>query len=274
MQFYFVIGMLWCTLILSLVVHSTASQSCSDDTICRYCNDLDDYRSSYCRNGVCVYRSWMLEPACPNPCSPSPGAYCASGHYYTTCPGGWYCPGNTNTPILCAAGTFCVPGSAAPTQCIGNSLCPVGASISIPCKAVSSCTVGNFLLKCSTLQLIDTDTCPPCPVGSYCPNISNVITCPVGASCHAKRPTNTTFIPCPIGYQCADTASPPVICPRGTFSNATSLTTCYSCPANTYSDSLASTSCTSCGPLATSPTGSTQSLCRCRKGYNIGLFAP
>jgi hypothetical protein len=267
--------LLTCICLIHILAYTTGYTSCSSDSQCTYCKGLDYLGWEICQSSFCYYRpnpSYGMAP-CPDPCSPAPGAYCASGYWYTSCPAGSYCPGNTNSPIPCNAGTYCPAGSAAPISCVvGNFcpagsasasscaagfycpdtssqlactasyFCPVGSVAPTPCKTVA-CAAGNVLSKCGTLTSTDTDVCLPCPANSYCPNTTSVLACPVGAGCLADRLSNTTFTPCSIGYKCGGGINPPAPCPLGSFSNVTGSSFCYTCPVGTYANALASTSC-------------------------------
>ena len=209
------------------------------------------------------------------------------------CSAGHYCPQGTTVEIDCLPGTFsnethnrnvtdCVPctpgmfcsGSELITPsglCLTGYYCPEGQSTSTPGEYV--CSPGHFCPEGTPEQL-------GCPSGYFQQHnrMSTCEICPQGYYCAAYNDYNSSYIidlgmGLFVNYSRSELGvSTPVECPRGSFCpNGTKYSTEYLCPQGTFSNSTGLSSmdhCTSClaGMFcdvegATSPSG------LCAEGY-------
>lgn len=164
------------------------------------------------------------------PCN-SIGAYCVAGAKSPTlcppgtygisktaasisdclsCPGGYQCPGRSNSVIGCPEGTYCPEGSAIPKLC----------------------TIGSYCQPLSSAPKI-------CPAGFYCPkydyeNLPNYVS-------HPNLYYNTTHDngayhkACPTGYVCPEGSWAPTFCQPGYYADSTT-STCVGCGVGTYAN--------------------------------------
>lgn len=186
------------------------------------------------------------------------------------CPRGKYCPAGTVTPIDCPLGTFnnaTTAGSVASCiSCWGGYVCD-SAPLTLPSKlcpatfycpngtisASLTCTVGSFCAGGNAAPV-------PCPAGSYAdaPGLAACKACPARSYCMAGA---TAPMPCPAGYVCGGNTTAPYVapCPKGSFSNVTSLAStaeCTDCPPGQY-----------CGsPGLTAPSGPCDEGFFCQSG--------
>jgi CUB domain len=151
------------------------------------------------------------------------------------CPGGFYCPGNSDgegTAISCPAATYCPARSSVPTNCTAGNYCPVSemseplvcpqgfycperTHTPIPCPAGSTCPTG------STEPLT-------CTAGMYCSGSNSIaLPCPAGFFCpeSSKSPSS-----CPAGHFCPERSAAPVICEAGSYCPVRNMTTALDCP--------------------------------------------
>uniref|UniRef100_K3WJP5 Tyrosine-protein kinase ephrin type A/B receptor-like domain-containing protein n=1 Tax=Globisporangium ultimum (strain ATCC 200006 / CBS 805.95 / DAOM BR144) TaxID=431595 RepID=K3WJP5_GLOUD len=181
----------------------------------------------------------------------------------TICPGGHYCSGSSLTVPSgeCDEGYFCSSraSSATPSDKVTGDICPAGyfcpkaSVIPLKCSAgtytpqpgqsiCAICPEGYFCDGITTNRLFD------CPQGYYCPlgTAAIPIPCPVGT--FNNRTKITSFYECspssenkfgktalsdthlcPHGSYCPQGTFVPLLCPRGTYSNATGLDSADGC---------------------------------------------
>lgn len=161
----------------------------------------------------------------PLPCSA--GTFCAAGVAVgAACPASRFCPTGTALPRSCTAGGFCPRGSAAPTPCLRGSFCPADAAAPTLCPpGVWGNASGLSAPSCSG----------PCASSFFCPSGS----------------TNASAALCPRGAFCPPGSGAPVLCPVGTWSNATgaaSPATCAPCPAGTSTAAAGASAPAACAP--------------------------
>jgi hypothetical protein len=205
---------------------------------------------------------------CPSTGMTSGTSYrCPAGYYCPTtgmtsgtlCPAGYYCPntGMTNG-TLCPAGFYCpstgmTNGTSYP--CPSRYYCPAGttngtsyrcpAGYYCPCIGMTNgtsypCPAGYY---CPSATAVGTTF--PCPAGYYCPEGGlTSYPCPAGHYC----PTGTSLgnaSACPAGYHCPGGAISPLPCEVNTISGFRSAS-CTQCARGTYSPASTSTTCLPC----------------------------
>ena len=155
---------------------------------------------------------------------------CAAGHFgeqaglnrstcTASCPAGFFCPGNTKTPIVCPAAAICAAGSAAP-------------------RVVVPCVPGQYTSGAVAAQ--NESTCISCPAGKYsnAVNANQCESCALGTYQDvAEQPTCMLHKSCPAGQrvrQDGNATSDRVCVPCGahTFSAMSNQAQCTPCPAN------------------------------------------
>ncbi|XP_036928145.1 uncharacterized protein LOC119004899 isoform X4 [Acanthopagrus latus] len=170
---------------------------------------------SYCSEGtvqplpcdpgtyVAVTHATQCEPCVP-------GWYCVSGSLYL-CPAGFYCPEGTGFDVKgCPEGTYSPdPGYWSVSQC-------------------RQCDGGHY---CSSRN--GTAVTGPCQEGYYCA-LGNTSPRPLSQAAGEGGP-------CPAGHYCPEATVHPLPCPRGTFSNRTTLVSqedCQPCLPGYYCDAV------------------------------------
>ncbi|KAF4141759.1 hypothetical protein GN958_ATG09004 [Phytophthora infestans] len=172
----------------------------------------------------------------------TPGSYCAT-------------LGLLQPTGLCAAGSFCPPRAESAfgrTADNDTHVCPAGAYCPEGTFLPSPCPTGTYS---NDTGLVKPGDCVFCDEGSYCTDAGQVK--PTGlcdAGYYCKR-NNTQPSPssgvgkvvtsstqgteltiyfggqiCPIGSYCSQGAVTPILCPEGSYSNATGASTCLPCP--------------------------------------------
>ncbi|XP_077985305.1 uncharacterized protein LOC144439945 [Glandiceps talaboti] len=232
----------------------------------------------YCPANSTTYLPYKCPPGyyCPNGTEYSTQYPCPKGYYRgnelgqsfadcTPCDAGYYCEyeGNTTVTAECDAGWFCVNAAWSPrpfdfdNYTSGDCLCPTTLTGG-QCQPGYFCPQGSFEPT-------------PCTEGDYCedpglPSVSGP--CDAGFYCNrtASRPDpmdGFTGDICPPGRYCPQgTDSNPPMCPIGTYSNATGLTSeseCYLCTPGFYCET----------PGLTDPTGPCDEGYYCPAGMNI-----
>lgn len=131
---------------------------------------------------------------------------------WTPCPPGYFCSKGANSirPRLNTA-----------NKCPNNSYCPQSSDKATPCpEGTYSARKGLWLL----------DQCAKCRVGLVCKKGASAPSrCQPGYFCRPEEPQ----APCPAGHYCNGISKIPLKCPKGTFSNKTSLNAkenCTDCP--------------------------------------------
>ena len=153
-----------------------------------------------------------------------------------TCPAGFVCRRNENTPIVCPAGFYCPAGTTgSPLQCPNGTFSTVGAQSIAGC--ISTAPPGFYSID--GVQTI-------CPAGMYCPSSTTApVACPKGTYNEKKgKYLQSDCIACPAGTYCDRTGlTYPTPCPAGKTSatvGAQVSTTCKSCSPGTYCPSISS----------------------------------
>ncbi|XP_030258688.1 zonadhesin isoform X7 [Sparus aurata] len=195
------------------------------------------------------------------------GYYCVEGAITSTptdgvtggpCPEGSYCPEGTVQPVPCDPGTYvavthatqcepCVPGwycvSGSLYLCPAGFYCPEGTGFDL--KGCPEGTYGPDPGYWSVSQ------CRQCDGGHYCSSINGTAVtgpCQEGYYCSlgntSPRPLSQAAGeggPCPAGHYCPQATVHPLPCPRGTFSNLTTLVSqedCQPCLPGYYCDAV------------------------------------
>eukprot|EP01012_Entosiphon_sulcatum_P020572 TRINITY_DN2549_c0_g1_i18.p1 TRINITY_DN2549_c0_g1~~TRINITY_DN2549_c0_g1_i18.p1 ORF type:complete len:7257 (+),score=712.60 TRINITY_DN2549_c0_g1_i18:702-21773(+) len=187
----------------------------------------------------------------------SPGFYCPPGtslnrDWDKRCPAGFYCPLGSGAPLACPSGTYqAYEGRYTCQACPAGYYCSANASsvsqvtTPQPCPAGFYCPNGTriataFPCPVGTLgngtRLTSVRQCTPCTPGMYCAIPGSVIPsglCNASYYCSsgASTPTPTSFGGglCTPGRYCPPGSSNPVLCPAGTFSTKTGLSTAFDC---------------------------------------------
>eukprot|EP00163_Fabomonas_tropica_P011852 TRINITY_DN227_c0_g2_i1.p1 TRINITY_DN227_c0_g2~~TRINITY_DN227_c0_g2_i1.p1 ORF type:complete len:7500 (+),score=2428.07 TRINITY_DN227_c0_g2_i1:177-22676(+) len=177
------------------------------------------------------------------------------------CPGGYYCPAESDAPIACPARTYCPPGAKNTTACPPGFYCPERTVAPRTCPAGSYCPAES-----GDKQL--------CPGGYKCTENTTVpVPCVGGVSCPPGCGVSKDFVcdqPCPSGFYCPPTTAYPLACPAGTkaaFDQATTstagiVTTVTSTGGGTNRSSIAN-SCIACpaGYAGEHPTRQNCTIC-------------
>ncbi|KAF7241191.1 Sushi, von Willebrand factor type A, EGF and pentraxin domain-containing protein 1, partial [Varanus komodoensis] len=157
-----------------------------------------------------------------------PGSYwdnstMEEGDTCKSCPAGFFCDSVAMTqPKVCPLGSYCPPGRSQPKSC------PEG-------------TYGN------RKGLARQQDCSPCRAGFYCAAHGQTTPsgrCESGFYCRSRAvsplPTDgVTGNVCPPGSYCPPGSPVPILCPPGTYSNASGLrkqNQCLDCPPGLYCD--------------------------------------
>ena len=150
-----------------------------------------------------------------------PNTHCAGA-----CPAGNYCPEGVEMPIACPEHTLReIPGARALNDCLpcpAGYWCRSGDPVPEPCPAGQYCEEGVGPIDCPVLTYRDvmgganlTD-CFPCVAGFYC-NITGI--------------ADYSVYPCPVGNYCPE-VSEPLWCPAGSMRptpGAAEYTDCWDC---------------------------------------------
>jgi hypothetical protein len=124
-------------------------------------------------------------------------------------------------------------GSINCSDCLVGTQCPTyGISASIPCS-VNTFSNSSRSLNCSS-----------CPGDSYQPYTGQtacLIICATGF--YSASATNSTCLPCSIGYKCPNVGSLPIICSENTYSNTTAATSCFFCELGSVQPSTGQSAC-------------------------------
>ena len=200
--------------------------------------------------------------ACPT------GYYCASVDgvapaVQVECPEGTFNPSTGAASLLscqtCPAGSLCDAGSSNPTACPAGSFCPRG----VGSTGVSACPAGTFSNAAGASSPSVCSTCPAgawcapgadeataCAVGTYNPtagasSISACLPCLAGFECSTPGLSAPSAV-CPAGHYCPIGTATGIVCPGGTMSVTTGLTTergCTACSAGVFCDGVTTTTC-------------------------------
>ena len=181
-------------------------------------------------------------------------SYLCSG----SCPPGRLCPPATFAPSNCSFGAFCPEGSITPTPCPAGSWSNVhGLQSTSQCNA---CPLGN---KCAAGSVQP----KPCASGHHPPNVRQE-SCDACAAGGYQPDTNATAcITCGAGSHCQSGASAELPCLKGSYSNATGLSSreqCLNCPAGSACPT-GSVEPTACNP-GTHAAGSSSLCTACAAG--------
>ncbi|TYZ59327.1 hypothetical protein PybrP1_004972 [[Pythium] brassicae (nom. inval.)] len=164
------------------------------------------------------------------------------------CPRGFFCESGTIDPVRCAAGTYALEAgqtSCSPCpagffcdglatdrvlDCPTGRYCPIGtAAIPLPCPS------GTFSKR---TRLVNASECAACTPGFYCGGValdavsgacSPGFYCPAASEDKFGRTVVNDTHPCSAGAYCPEGTYLPIPCPRGTYSNATALTSAKEC---------------------------------------------
>lgn len=203
---------------LLLFLASAAAQTC---TQCNTCTSCSVFAVSDCPansltlvDGATSILNCTCVPGTYGPANGQPCQPCQIGTYASSsgatrcgaCPQSSWCPVGSSQPTPCSkcpASTY-VSGACtatSDTQCTPCSgVCPSGNYWSSPCSAFgdgvcSPCGLGSLCLG-GALQ--------PCPVGSYCPNSTVAIPCPLGFTTAQSGATDQYQCSvCAQGFDCA-----------------------------------------------------------------------
>ncbi|XP_066500606.1 zonadhesin [Hoplias malabaricus] len=207
------------------------------------------------------------------PCPP--GRFCRGGQIKGLCAAGYVCVSGSSEftpqgPALvkrsqcewgmqcagpCPAGFYCPEGAEQPQNCPANTVkaSPGGSSVQdcLPCPPSHWCKEGDPVLYmcpeghyCDGIADYGSEGRPgprQCPLFTYRPipgagSKGDCLICPPGTFCNATGLTNFSTFQCPPGYWCSGTGLP-VLCPAGTLRadpGATSVNECKPCAAGTY----------------------------------------
>ena len=226
----------------------------------KFGSTMGQVAASDCRNCLAgTFASMSGSPLC-NDCPA--GSYsslpamshclsCSSGPYSTALA---WCPLHTSAPSLiisiyqctAVAGFYGNPGSPA-VECPYDYYCPVSSVTPIPCPrghttsglrsfAASHCTPwmaipcrpGFYMDFSFYMNLSSTPFCSPCPMGSYCPGHSAIVSCISSTSFYYSRPLSTVASDCVTNPA---TPSASLSCPVNTHP-ATAVISLMQCQAN------------------------------------------
>ncbi|KAH3741464.1 hypothetical protein DPMN_048189, partial [Dreissena polymorpha] len=170
------------------------------------------------------------------PCSQ--GQYCPQGTGLTTqpCPIGTYGHSeglaNSTECTPCSTGTYCdTTGLTQPAgNCSAGYFCTIGVSLSVPVVSTG----------------LHTGTGDICPPGAECPYSSGYFSfCKPGTYSPARG--SQTCLPCPPGSYCVNATINPVVCPTGHYCpQGTTMALEFPCPMGTYNNVTGSTNETAC----------------------------
>lgn len=151
--------------------------------------------------------------------------------YSGACPAGRFCPLFTGWPLVCPLGTFRNTTGQA-TVCTG--LCPVNnycvdPRVAVQCPTFFKSELGSFsLANCTALQTFAWIRVNNASNASFAPDTNWTMT-------SFANTLRAYQFECPVGFYCPLYSTRPTLCPNGTFSNTTRLSTiCPLCAANSY----------------------------------------
>jgi hypothetical protein len=209
-----------------------AASECTNCTAGSWCGSAGlTAPSGSCSAGYACFAKASL----PNPTDNTTGALCAAGAYcpagsagYTRCPVGTFANTSGNTQLSdCMA---CTPGFTCPNT---GTVSP-----SRPCDAGYACPGGIAVVSASEV----------CPVGSACPQGSSTPQ-PCASGTYANVTGLAACTTCPAGFYCVAGAVSPVVCPAGSVCSAgTQSATQALCPIGTYSNQTGLTTTSQCTP--------------------------
>ena len=167
--------------------------------------------------------------------------YCPPGSSNTTaCPAGHYCPVNSLEPLLCPENYFCPISTAVPEPCYRGTYCPNGTTYPNLCslgyKAIDE---SNFTLAVLSYESEACEACPPGEYGDSEDRLSCEM-CTPGYVCLGATTTPTPTLDDHRGYICPKGA----YCPEGSFEEV-------KCPVGTFQPNFGesnSSSCLNCEP--------------------------
>ena len=210
----------------------------------------------------------------PNQCTPCPpGYFCIDGSITGECSSAYFCRSGQDTPTpyhdvssfsddpaqqlqflveqnggQCPPGHFCYAGTYDPFPCENSTVrlethgsspddcgpCPAGYTCFDGDPIPDPCEPGYY---CPTGQ-----TRIPCPLGRYnsrysMSKLDDCLLCPAGSFCNATAVSNPFEWPCPTGEYCLNGTVNPLPCPSGSYRdelNADGRDACYECPAGYY----------------------------------------
>ena len=206
-----------------------------------------------------------------------------------SCPGGYYCPKTSPTPIICPGGSFCPSGATdSPYLCSQQDQVAYGPYSKSGASDISECikTIPDGFyavidIDSSQNPPVTTTTQVQCPAGTYCIG-GKVFGCAAGTY-NSKQGSSmsTACLQCPAGSYCMTSgitvvastgttvigAALPTPCAAGKFSTtigAQSSATCQSCPAGTICAGTGISAPTPC------PAGTWSSQIENRRECNLG----
>jgi len=246
---------------------------------------------AYCRSGVnesipCWAGTFQDVPGAggPNECQACPGGfYCP---YATLSPlpcwNGTYCPGNATYPLPCPGGSYCQANATYPITCPAGYYCTANSSSPIICDEAGTycrtgsevptrCGNGTRWLESNNHTSFDV-SCADCLPGYWQINDTEnaCMECDAGYVCTGKASTPTPLYDyqggykCPNGYYCPKATSDKIACPVGTYNDQEGLSSpdsCISCAEGTYNNLEGQSGCFSCSATSKSQSGSKSCEC-------------
>ncbi|KAL8012133.1 putative tyrosine-protein kinase ephrin type A/B receptor [Plasmopara halstedii] len=194
---------------------------------------------------------------CSSTALAAPSGFCSAGYYCVynastptpidtisgaICPTGFHCPEASTAPIKCSAGTYaakkgqdvcdkCPAGhfcdgvtTSTYANCPAGHYCPAGTA-----QRPFPCPVGTFS---NLIRLANVTECQTCTAGFFCEKPGQVQPsglCAAGNFCPPRsenafgRTADDDTHVCPAGFFCPEGTYLPLMCPTGTYSNATGL---------------------------------------------------
>ncbi|KAI4904543.1 hypothetical protein NFI96_029611 [Prochilodus magdalenae] len=155
------------------------------------------------------------------------------------CPTGFYCPEGTELPQACPANTLIeTPGGRSVQDCLP---CPRRHWCKEGDPVLYMCPVGHYCDGISDYESAGRPGPRECPLFTYRPtpgagSKGDCLLCPPGTFCNATGIIDFSSFPCPPGHWCSGTGLP-VPCPAGTLRaqpGAASASQCEPCVAGTY----------------------------------------